>query len=184
MWAAQSPGLAPSGEGLGLRSRYVLSPRARPSHGWRVYLLGGRPGIADKAKEILERDYPGLQIVGTSSPVVDLSKDVSEQQDVLDVDSRGQARPSLSRSGVAEAGGLGAPHPRGSVGSAVMVGIGATLDFVTGAAKRSPPWMSAVGLEWLYRLAHEPGRLWRRYLLRDPRFLAVLVRDARARGKT
>jgi N-acetylglucosaminyldiphosphoundecaprenol N-acetyl-beta-D-mannosaminyltransferase len=182
LWAASLLGSPLPAKVSGSDLLRPLAARAA-SHGWRVYLLGGRPGIADKAKEILERDYPGLQIVGTSSPVVDLSKDISQQQDVLDVIRA--ARPDLLFLA------LGSPKQevwahriRGSVGSAVMVGIGATLDFVTGAAKRSPPWMSAIGLEWLYRLAHEPGRLWRRYLLRDPRFLAVLVRDARARGKT
>jgi N-acetylglucosaminyldiphosphoundecaprenol N-acetyl-beta-D-mannosaminyltransferase len=62
---------------------------------------------------------------------------------------------------------------------AVLLGIGASLDFIAGVTKRSPEWMSNNGLEWLYRLATEPRRLWRRYLLRDPKFLAILVRTAR-----
>jgi N-acetylglucosaminyldiphosphoundecaprenol N-acetyl-beta-D-mannosaminyltransferase len=156
-----------------------LAARAA-ARGWRVYLLGGRPGVATKSKEILERDYPGLKIVGTSSPVVDLSKDLSEQEDVLDAIRA--ANPHLLFLA------LGSPKQeiwahriRDVVGSAVMIGIGAGLDFVAGAAKRSPGWISAIGFEWLYRLSHEPDRLWRRYLLRDPKFLAVLLKEARAR---
>jgi N-acetylglucosaminyldiphosphoundecaprenol N-acetyl-beta-D-mannosaminyltransferase len=179
MWAASLLGSPLPAKISGSDLIRPLSARAA-ARGWRVYLLGGRPGIAAQAKEILEREYPGLQIVGTSSPMVDLSKDVSEQEDVLEAVRA--ARPDLLFLA------LGSPKQeiwahriRGRVGPAVMVGIGATLDFVTGAASRSPPWMSAAGLEWVYRLAHEPQRLWRRYLLRDPRFLAVLAREALSR---
>jgi N-acetylglucosaminyldiphosphoundecaprenol N-acetyl-beta-D-mannosaminyltransferase len=179
MWAAHLLGSPLPEKISGSDLIRPLAARAA-ARGWRVYLLGGRPGVATQAKEILEREYPGLKIVGTSSPMIDLSRDVSEQQDVVDAIRR--ARPDLLFLA------LGAPKQeiwahrvRDAVGGAVMLGIGASLDFVTGAAKRSPPWMSAVGLEWLYRLAQEPDRLWRRYLLRDPKFLALLVREARSR---
>ncbi len=158
-----------------------LAERAA-QRGWRIYLLGGQPGVAIEAKKILERDYPGLQIVGTSAPMIDLSRDVSVQKDV--VDEIRAAKPDLLFLA------LGAPKQeiwaqriRGTVGPVVMLGIGASLDFVTGAAKRSPPWMSMVGLEWVYRLAQEPERLWKRYLLRDPKFLAILLRDLRTRRR-
>ncbi|MGH7280131.1 MAG: WecB/TagA/CpsF family glycosyltransferase, partial [Polyangiaceae bacterium] len=59
----------------------------------------------------------------------------------------------------------------------VLFGIGATLDFLAGTAKRAPRWMSRVGLEWLHRLAQEPGRMSRRYLLRDPKFLGIVASD-------
>lgn len=64
---------------------------------------------------------------------------------------------------------------------AVMLGIGAGLDFWAGTAQRAPEWVSAAGLEWLYRLAREPRRLWRRYLVRDPAFLWILLRELRSR---
>jgi lysophospholipase L1-like esterase len=65
---------------------------------------------------------------------------------------------------------------------AVLLGIGAGLDFWAGTARRAPPWVSRAGLEWLYRLVHEPRRLWRRYLVRDPAFLGVLAHDLQARS--
>jgi N-acetylglucosaminyldiphosphoundecaprenol N-acetyl-beta-D-mannosaminyltransferase len=179
MWAARLLGSPLPAKISGSDLIRPLAARAA-ARGWRVYLLGGRPGIAAQAKEILEREYPGLNVVGTSSPMIDLSKDVSEQKEI--VDAIRETEPDLLFLA------LGAPKQeiwahriRGGVGSAVMLGIGASLDFVTGAATRSPAWMSAVGLEWLYRLSQEPDRLWRRYLLRDPKFLAVLLRDAIAR---
>jgi N-acetylglucosaminyldiphosphoundecaprenol N-acetyl-beta-D-mannosaminyltransferase len=68
-------------------------------------------------------------------------------------------------------------HHREQLGAAVAVAIGASLDFVAGRVKRAPAWMSRAGLEWVYRLAQEPRRLWRRYLVNDPKFLGILLRE-------
>ena len=57
----------------------------------------------------------------------------------------------------------------------MLLGVGAAIDFLAGTARRAPRWMSAAGLEWAYRLAREPRRLWRRYLLRDPRFFGIVA---------
>jgi N-acetylglucosaminyldiphosphoundecaprenol N-acetyl-beta-D-mannosaminyltransferase len=80
---------------------------------------------------------------------------------------------------------LGSPKQERWVGRAlpqirpaVVVGVGASLDFLAGAVRRAPRWMSRAGLEWLFRLWQEPRRLARRYLLRDPRFLPILARTA------
>jgi N-acetylglucosaminyldiphosphoundecaprenol N-acetyl-beta-D-mannosaminyltransferase len=62
---------------------------------------------------------------------------------------------------------------------AVQIGVGASLDFLAGKVRRAPAWMQRAGLEWLYRLAQEPRRLWRRYLINDPKFLLVLARTLR-----
>ena len=58
---------------------------------------------------------------------------------------------------------------------AVMIGVGAAFDFLAGAKKQAPRWMRDRGLEWLFRLLSEPRRLWRRYLLNNPRFLALFA---------
>lgn len=136
--------------------------------------------MAAKAKEILEREFPGARIVGVSSPDIDLSRDVSEQADAIAAVRA--AQPDLLFLA------LGAPKQeirgrriRDAVAPAVILGVGASLDFVAGEAKRAPRWMSSVGFEWLYRLAQEPRRMWRRYLVRDPRFLAIVVRQAISR---
>jgi N-acetylglucosaminyldiphosphoundecaprenol N-acetyl-beta-D-mannosaminyltransferase len=62
-------------------------------------------------------------------------------------------------------------------GPCIAVGVGAAFDFVAGRVSRAPTWMSKLGLEWAYRLWREPRRLWRRYLLQDPAFLSIVVRD-------
>jgi N-acetylglucosaminyldiphosphoundecaprenol N-acetyl-beta-D-mannosaminyltransferase len=148
--------------------------------GFRVYLLGAAPAVARRAAEILCEEAPGLQIVGTSSPLIDMDGPPPEREAVR-LELRA-ARPDL----VLVA--LGPPKAerfihecRPSVPSAVLVSVGAGLDFVVGVVRRAPPVVSACGFEWLFRLLQEPRRLWKRYLLRGPRALPVFVRSLRSR---
>lgn len=67
-------------------------------------------------------------------------------------------------------------HARNELGSIVALGLGGTLDFFVGKTRRAPQWMRKAGLEWLHRLVQEPGRMWRRYLVRDPAFAGIIVR--------
>jgi len=159
-----------------------LAARAA-TKGWRLYLLGAAPGVAQRVKEILERNYPGIQVVGAGSPNVDLAKDVADQKAVLD--EVRASRPDLLFLA------LGAPKQeiwahriRQMLKPAVILGVGGSFDFIAGTAKRAPPWIGDVGFEWLYRLVHEPRRLWKRYLVRDPKFVVILARQmlSNARG--
>ncbi len=153
------------------------------TRGWRVYLLGAAPGVAQRVKEILERDYPGINVVGTGSPDIDLGKEVTDQQAI--VEEVRATRPDILFLA------LGAPKQeiwahrvRQLLKPAVIIGVGATFDFIAGTAKRAPPWVAAAGFEWLYRLAHDPRRLWKRYLVRDPKFLVILARQVRSNGRS
>ena len=58
-----------------------------------------------------------------------------------------------------------------------LLGVGAAFDFLAGTKRQAPGWMQQAGLEWLFRLANEPRRLWRRYLWNNPAFLALLARE-------
>lgn len=147
---------------------------------WRVYLLGAGPGVAEKAAEVLRER--GVDIVGTASPFVS-KEGVPDSPEVL-AHVRA-ARPDLLL--VA----FGSPkqelfihRSRAELGSAVALGIGASLDFIAGTLKRAPQWMSDAGLEWLYRLSQEPKRLWRRYLVNDPKLALILARQLREAQKT
>lgn len=151
--------------------------RLAGSSGWRVFLLGGAPGVAGAAAERARRDF-GVQIVGAASPFIRLDGTAADLEQ--GIDEVAAARPDL----VLVA--MGAPkqerwihHNRERLGGAVAVGVGASLDFVIGRIDRAPRWISNAGLEWLYRLAREPRRLAHRYLVKDPRFLAVVARTAR-----
>jgi N-acetylglucosaminyldiphosphoundecaprenol N-acetyl-beta-D-mannosaminyltransferase len=144
---------------------------------WRVYLLGGAPGVAEEAGEKLTNEL-GVTIVGIDSPIVgpDGTGDASEQA----LERVVAARPDLLL--VA----FGAPKQElwidrnaERLSPAVAMGVGGSLDFVVGRISRAPAWMSRAGLEWLFRLLQEPGRMWRRYLVEDPAFVAIVARTRR-----
>jgi N-acetylglucosaminyldiphosphoundecaprenol N-acetyl-beta-D-mannosaminyltransferase len=144
---------------------------------WRVYLLGAGPDVAEKAAQVL-RAQLGVNVVGVDAPVIADPRSAPERRPILHAIRN--AAPDL----VLVA--FGAPKQelfihaaRHELGAAVALGIGASLDFIAGTVRRAPRWMSAHGLEWLYRLVREPRRLWRRYLLRDPKFARILWRTWR-----
>ena len=148
--------------------------RLAGQEGWRVFMLGGAPGVAVAAAERSRRDF-GVNVVGTASPFVRLDGSPGDLEQ--GTEEIAAARPDL----VLVA--MGAPkqelwihHNRARLGKAVAAGIGASLDFVIGRIPRAPRWVSNSGLEWAYRLAKEPRRLAHRYLVKDPRYLAVLAR--------
>ncbi|HEX8790753.1 MAG TPA: WecB/TagA/CpsF family glycosyltransferase [Polyangiaceae bacterium] len=158
----------------------LVLPLARhgASRGWKFFLLGGAPGVADRASERLQESIEGIRIVGTLAPTIDMSAPASTRAPILEAVRRSAADVVFV--------GLGAPkqelwihESQEALRPAVLLGIGASLDFLAGAVPRAPAWISRSGLEWLYRLAREPRRLWKRYLVRDPAFLAILIEDLR-----
>ena len=140
---------------------------------WRVYLLGGGPGVAAVAAARLASDF-GVDIVGWDSPMVapdgtdrtggSLERVHAANPDILIV-ALGNPKQELW---IARAGD--------ALGRTVALGLGAALDFLVGHQKRAPRWMARAGFEWLYRLVHEPARLGRRYLVRDPQFVWIVAR--------
>lgn len=153
----------------------LLEEAAR--RGLRVYLLGAGPGIAERAAEVLRGR--GVQIAGIDAPMVRDPRDAAECAPIA-------ARLRAARADLALVA-FGAPKQELLIDrlrpatSTVLLGVGATLDFIAGSIPRAPRWMSEHGLEWLYRLAREPRRLWRRYLVRDPRFAWIVARALRGR---
>jgi N-acetylglucosaminyldiphosphoundecaprenol N-acetyl-beta-D-mannosaminyltransferase len=144
---------------------------------WRVYMLGGGPGVAAEAGVKLSREL-GVDVVGTDSPFV--HEDGTTEQAEVTLRRIAGTRPHL----VLVA--LGAPKQERFIDRysdqlrpAVAVGVGGSLDFVAGRTRRAPAWMSRAGLEWLFRLGQEPRRLWRRYLIDDPRFVVIIARQWR-----
>jgi N-acetylglucosaminyldiphosphoundecaprenol N-acetyl-beta-D-mannosaminyltransferase len=146
--------------------------------GWRVYFLGAGPGVAERAAEVVAARY-GTQVVGVDAPVVRL--DDAAQLDAIATNIRAAQADLVLMA-------LGAPRQellidalRDRIRPAVSLGIGAGLDFIAGTVQRAPRVLQRLGLEWLYRLAREPRRLWRRYLVNDPKFAVILWRTLRAR---
>ena len=175
LWAAQLLGRPLPEKVSGSDLVLPLMERAAAS-GWRVFLLGGSVRSGEIATMRLKEQFAGLKIVGTEGPRIDLGGALEER---LAVARRvAEAAPDL----VLVA--FGAPKQEifcdealDVLKPAVLVCVGAGIDFVSGEARRAPAWMSRWGVEWLYRLAHEPRRLAGRYLLRDPQFVTILLRQ-------
>ncbi len=144
--------------------------------GLNLYFMGGNPGIADLAAHKLRQQYDGLNIVGTWCPPFGFEHNPTETELIIDdINSRNVDILFI---------GVGAPKQekwadahihRLKVGPVLCVG--ASFDFAAGTIKRAPLWIQNIGFEWVWRLASEPGRLWKRYLLRDSRFIPLALKE-------
>lgn len=139
------------------------------NNGISLYLLGGRPGIAERAAERLLAAHPGLVLAGLHHGYFD--KQPGSAENLAVVRAINAANPDVLL--VA----FGMPMQEawlsenwGSLTARVGLTGGAALDYVAGALRRPPRWMTDRGLEWLGRMLAEPGRLWKRYLLGNPLF--------------
>jgi N-acetylglucosaminyldiphosphoundecaprenol N-acetyl-beta-D-mannosaminyltransferase len=154
--------------------------------GTRHYLYGGKPGVAERMAEALRARFPGLQIVGASTPPF---RPLTPEEDEAAVAEISATRPDVVWIG------LSTPKQEywmrdhvGRIPGATLAGVGAAFDFYAGDVKRAPRWMHRSGLEWLHRLVSEPRRLWRRYLIMAPRFVMLMALghhgDKRAKAPT
>lgn len=178
VWAARLAGRPLPERVAGSGLVYPLCERAAAA-GRSVFLLGGNPGVADAAAELLAEHAPGLRIAGTHCPPLGFEDDPDElaciRRELLAV------QPDIVLVC------LGAPKQerliarlRGELPSTWFLGLGITLSFVTGEVSRAPRWMQRSGLEWIHRLVQEPSRLARRYLLHGLPFAARLAVHALA----
>ena len=140
--------------------------RESAKHDWRIHLFGGAPGVADRARSVLNERHPGARITADAGPVV---RDVTEVDDstidrIRDYDPDilcvAFGNPKQERFIAAHRDRLGCP---------VMIGIGGSLDMLVGDKRRAPEWAQRTGVEWVYRALQEPGRLGGRYSSRCTR---------------
>lgn len=139
------------------------------SEGWSVFLLGGRPGVPEKAATEILRAIPELQVAGTRhgyhrQPELDVEAVSASRADVLLV-AMGNPRQELWL----EEHFCKLPQVR------IGAGVGAFFDFQAKTVRRAPQWMNRWGIEWIYRLAHEPHRLAKRYIIGNPYFVARVL---------
>jgi N-acetylglucosaminyldiphosphoundecaprenol N-acetyl-beta-D-mannosaminyltransferase len=138
------------------------------------YFLGGKPGVAERLKACFEQRMEGVKIVGAHSPAFG---PVSEES-MSDMAARvAGANPAVVWIGLSTPKQEFLMREFARRVNATFIGVGAAFDFHTGAVKRAPLWMRRSGLEWLHRLASEPKRLWRRYLVLAPRFVVLAVAE-------
>jgi len=141
--------------------------------GYRHFFYGGAPGVAERLAHRLQERFPGLRVAGTWCPPFG-EPTLGEDESAIDRISAanpdivwvGLSTPKQERWMATHVGRLRAP---------VLIGVGAAFDFNAGLKRQAPRFVQRAGLEWLFRMACEPRRLWRRYLRSNPRFLWRIV---------
>jgi N-acetylglucosaminyldiphosphoundecaprenol N-acetyl-beta-D-mannosaminyltransferase len=133
-----------------------------------VGFYGGKQEVIDAILERAKRELPNLEIPYAFSPPFRPLTDAEDAEITAEIN---RAKPDILFMG------LGCPKQENWMAAhkdkltTVMLGVGASFDFYAGNVKESPEWLGKLGLEWLYRLTQEPKRLWRRYLILNPRFM-------------
>lgn len=174
-WIGRWRGLGATQQVPGIESVEALC-RAGADMGWRHYFLGGGDGVADLLATTMRARIPGLQVAGVETPPF---RPLSEAETEA-------MRERIRASGAQIVWvGLGTPKQElfmaahaAHLPGTIAMGVGAAFDVATGRIPRAPKMLQVAGLEWAYRLAREPRRLWRRYLDTIPRFLLIAARDA------
>lgn len=147
--------------------------RSLADAGLRVFLLGASPGVAARARTLLDERVPGHSVVGVHHGFL---QDPAVERAAIDEINRANADVLIVGMGTPTQERWIADH-RSEVRATLLYAIGAVLDFFADEVPRCPPWMGRVGLEWAFRLWSEPSRLGRRYLLGNPRFIARIIRN-------
>lgn len=133
-----------------------------------VGLYGSSPETLDAFKRFLKEHYPGLRVAfGVSPPFRPLTAE--EDAEMMEAICSSGARILFVSLGCPKQERWMMEH-RGKV-PCVMLGVGAAFDFIAGTAPQAPRWMQRAGVEWVFRLASDPRRLWKRYLKHNPRFI-------------
>lgn len=143
---------------------------------YSLFFLGGRPGVAEGARSVLLARHPRLRVLGALQGHFDHSRDSTDNRKVIK--EINAAKPNLL------VVGFGMPRQERwllenweELDANIALTGGAVFDYVSGMLKRPPRLLTDHGMEWLGRLLIEPGRLWRRYLLGNPKFVARVLRQ-------
>ena len=141
--------------------------------GWSCYFYGGAPGVGERLQEEMGRRFPGFRSAGAHAPPF---RPLTTQETSEDIARINAARPDMVLVG------LGCPKQerwmaahRPDLEAPLLAGVGAAFDFAAGRVRQAPRWMMTLGLEWLFRWAQEPRRLWYRYFVYNPLFLVRFV---------
>ncbi len=152
------------------------------AHGWRVFYLGGAPGVAEKAAVSIRKARPGAR-VAVHDGFFDITPGSAEARSVLDDITT--FAPNILMVG------MGMPRQEiwihrnyDALPPCVVLPVGAAFDYEAGVQRAAPRWMGQMGVEWLFRLLVDPRRLFRRYCVEPWRLLGLLVEDAIASARS
>ncbi len=170
VWAARLLGRPLPERVTGVDLMIRLFERAEKA-GYGVYLLGARKSVVSAVVERLAHDHPRLRIVGWREGYW------TEEEEEAMVDAIAATRPTILLVGIpspAKEHFLGRWKER--IGASFVMGVGGSFDVYGGLVRRAPRWMQRAGLEWMFRMIQEPGRMWRRYTYDGTRFLWLVIR--------
>jgi N-acetylglucosaminyldiphosphoundecaprenol N-acetyl-beta-D-mannosaminyltransferase len=178
VWAINALGHSLNDRVYGPELMARASARSAES-GQRFYLYGGRhqDALLTLGSRLRER-FPGVNIVGGYSPPF---RPLTDEERAAVVEEINESEADVVWVGIGvpkQEKWMAALRPQ--LEAPVLVGVGAAFDFHAGLVPQAPPWLQGAGLEWAYRLAREPRRLWRRYLRYNPRFVAAFARQLAA----
>jgi N-acetylglucosaminyldiphosphoundecaprenol N-acetyl-beta-D-mannosaminyltransferase len=173
LWAAHFYGQAMPERVTGVDLIYSLLDLGSQK-GWRIYLLGGEPGVAQKAGQTISEKFPGMEVVGAHHGFFG-----PEEEEHI-IGGINDSMPDILLVG------MGVPKQEKWISRnlsflnvSVAIGVGGTLDILAGKSTRAPLWVQKVGLEWLYRILRQPQRLPRALAL--PKFVLLVLMSGRSR---
>ena len=176
VWAARVLGIPLRERVTGIDLFLRLMERASEK-GWGVYLFGARDEVVKKVKQIFEDRYPGIRIVGFRNGYFN---EADEAEIVADMTASGADLMFVAFSSPKKEYWI---HKYlNQINIPFVMGVGGSFDVVAGATSRAPTWMQRCGLEWLYRFVQEPKRLWRRYVIGNARFIALVLKYKSKKG--
>ncbi|MBZ0279839.1 MAG: WecB/TagA/CpsF family glycosyltransferase [Anaerolineae bacterium] len=169
LWAAKYQGTPLPERVTGSDGVPLIAARAAEK-GWRLFLLGAAPGVAEKAADVLRARHPALQIVGVYS-----GSPAPEEEDAIveRINASGADILFVAYGAPEQDKWIARNTPRLRVKMAM--GVGGAFDFIAGIIPRAPLWMQRLGLEWLFRLYLQPWRI--RRMMRLPRFVIAVLLD-------
>jgi exopolysaccharide biosynthesis WecB/TagA/CpsF family protein len=148
---------------------------AGTSHG--IFLLGAREGLAEKVAENMTERYPGITFAGCQHGYFTAE---NEDEVINKINASGASVLLVA---------LGAPQQelwlarnRDRLNVRILMGVGGLFDYYSGRIERAPVWIREIGLEWVWRLLQEPGRMWRRYVIGNPLFLYRVWQQKKRNG--
>jgi N-acetylglucosaminyldiphosphoundecaprenol N-acetyl-beta-D-mannosaminyltransferase len=174
VWILRRRGYPRTEKVTGIEYMPLVASVGRSAH-VRHFIYGGAPGVAERAARRLERLVPGADVVGATSPPYAPVEGLPDEALREEIE---RTRPHILWVG------LGAPKQElwmarvsNQLGVPVMIGVGAAIDYLAETKPTAPTLLRHVGLEWAFRLAAEPRRLWRRYLFGNASFVWLLARE-------
>lgn len=181
VWASRLLGTPLPERVTGIDAMFELLKRGE-ERGWSIYLLGARPEVIPTVVSRVHAQYPHVNIVGHRHGYWSPSEEKGVVADIREsgADLLFVALPTPAKE-------LFVGRNRQELGVRLVVGVGGSFDIIAGRTTRAPLWMQKAGMEWAYRVAQEPGRMWRRYLIGNTQYINLIGRQwarSKSRGKS